>query len=220
MQSMNDNTPRRFTRLAIGLGALLALTPMTLPAAEHPPADSRWVLTDIASLDTIDPSITRLEVDGEANIGGTAGCNRYRATWDGNRYSDIGLTRKSCDEYRMRQEEAFLAALRVTVDWEMDDGRLILRDREGKRLAVMNEPLTRRYHFVCGEETIRFEVIAPERIRLTHAGGTLILEQTRSASGARYASDDDRVVFWGKGTQGRFEVDGESRECRQIPNPD
>jgi heat shock protein HslJ len=217
---MNEKTPRRLTRFAIGLGALLALTPLTLPAAPQPPADSRWVLTDIASLDSIDPSITRIEVDAEGNISGTAGCNRLHATRDKNRYSEIGVTRKHCEEYRMRQEEAFLAALRETADWEMDEGRLILRDRKGERLAVMDEPLRRRYHFVCGKETIRFEVIAPDRIRLTHAGGTLVLEQTRSASGTRYASDDGRVVFWGKGTQGRFEVDGETRECRQIPNPD
>jgi len=207
---------------AASLAALLAMTlaPMTTLAAEQPPTDSQWRLADITALDTIDPSLTHLVVDAEGNLGGNAGCNTFRRQWQDDGYAEIAVTRKMCDEDRMRQETAFLEALRQTADWTVDGRTLLLRNAEGQRLAMMLEPITRRYHFVCGEETIRFDVVGKDRIRLTHAGGTVDLNRTRAASGSRYESEDGETVFWGKGTQGRFEVGDSTRECRQIPNPD
>jgi len=205
------------TRLAALLA--LGLAPITLFAAPQPPADSQWRLASIATLDTLDPRLTTLVVDGDGNLSGMAGCNNYRRDWQGDGYAEIAVTRKMCADDRMRQETAFLDVLRQTTDWKTGDRRLVLRDAEGTRLAMMLEPITRRYHFVCGEETIRFDVVGDERIRLTHADGTLDLKRVPSASGSRYESEDGKTVFWGKGTQGRFEVNQETRECRQVPNP-
>jgi len=216
---MTRREHRRITRHLV-LAGLLALAPLSVSAADRPPADSQWRLATLPGVGTIDPSQTRLRVDAQGNLSGKAGCNTFRQDFSESGYGEIALTRKTCPEANMRQEEAFVEALRRVEDWQVEDRRLTLRDAQGERLAVLIEPATRRYHFVCGEETIRFEALDRETIRLTHAGGTLDLSRVRAASGARYESEDGQVVFWGKGTTGRFEVDGSARDCEQIPAPD
>ncbi|MFP4639545.1 MAG: META domain-containing protein [Guyparkeria sp.] len=216
----SDAATRKIRHLA-GAGILLAsLTPLALSAADRPPVDSQWRLANIVSLQNIDPTLTDLVVDADGNIGGVAACNDYRRDWDGDEYGDIAVTRKTCGEERMEQEEAFLEAVRKTVDWQVDGERLLLKDADGRNLAVMLEPITRSYHFDCEGKEISFDVIRRGQIRLFHDDQDVLMSRTESASGSRYESEDGNVVFWGKGQEGTFEVDGEKRDCRQVPNPD
>ena len=69
--------------------------------------------------------------------------------------------------------------------------------------------------FDCGDVTIaaRFE---HERVRLTIGERVLVLPQTISASGARYA--DGPTLFWNKGRDATFELDGVTRSCHP-PSP-
>lgn len=69
-----------------------------------------------------------------------------------------------------------------------------------------------RAKFACdGARTIAAEFVnaPPTRVRLTLSDGrVLTLPQAISASGARYASPDERVVFWNKGDTAFLEEGG------------
>lgn len=202
------------------LVALLGLTAAPLLfAAGTPPADSHWRLSNIATLPTIDPSLTDLMVDEQGNLSGLAGCNHYRQARRGDDYGKIVVTRKQCSDEKMRQEKAFLSALRHTQDWQMDGERLLLKDGNDRTLAMMLEPIIPTYHFDCQGEPIVFDVIRRGEIRLTHDGSTVMMNKTESDSGSRYEGVNGDIVFWGKGTQGRFTRDGTTKECRQVPGP-
>ena len=200
--------------------ALLGLTaaPLLL-AAPLPPADSHWRLSNIATLPTIDPSITDLVVDADYNLSGVAGCNHFRRAYQGDGYGQIAVTRKLCSDEKMRQEKAFLDILRQTTEWQTDEERLLLKDASGRTLAMMLEPIIPTYHFDCQGERVVFDVIRRGEIQLTHDGTTVMMSKTESASGSRYEDDSGEIVFWGKGSQGRFTRDGRSRDCQQVPAP-
>ena len=216
-KSSHRNATHRLARLSFALLGLAA-APLVL-AASMPPADSHWRLSNIANMPSIDPSITDLMVDADGNLSGIAGCNRYRQTRQADGYGEIAMTRKLCSDEKMRQEKAFLDALRHTTDWQTDEERLLLKDEEGRTLAMMLEPIVPTYHFDCQGERVVFDAIRRGEIRLTHADTTVMMSKTESASGSRYRDESGEIVFWGKGTQGRFTRDGETRECRQVPAP-
>jgi len=71
-----------------------------------------------------------------------------------------------------------------------------------------------RAHFSCdGDKAIdaTFVVGNPASVRLTLSDGrTLSLPQALSASGARYASGDESVVFWNKGDTAFIEEGGKT----------
>ena len=200
--------------------ALLGLTaaPLLL-AAPLPPADSHWRLSNIATLPTIDPSITDLVVDADHNLSGVAGCNHYRRAYQGDGYGQIAVTRKLCSDEKMRQEKAFLDILRQTTEWQTDEERLLLKDASGRTLAMMLEPIIPTYHFDCQGERVVFDVIRRGEIQLTHDGTTVMMSKTESASGSGYEDDSGAIVFWGKGSKRRFTRDGRSRDCQQVPAP-
>lgn len=204
--------------LAFGLAAGL-LAPMA-QAAPTPPSDTHWRLANVAGLDSIDPSITDLVVDTEGNISGVAGCNRYQRPLSDDGYGEIVVTRKSCSDSQMEQEAAFLQALEHTREWDTDGERLLLRDAQGRTLAMMLEPITRTYHFDCQGQSVVFDVIRRGQIRLSVDGESVLMQREESASGSRYRDEDGEMTFWGKGTEGRFTRDGETRECQQVPPPD
>lgn len=210
---------RRAAAACVAAGLMLGLASPAALAADTPPADSHWRLANIATLESIDPTITDLVVDAEGNLSGLAGCNTYRRPLGPDGYQETALTRKTCSEGKMKQEAAFLEVLRHTVDWQQDGKRLLLKGPDGRNLAVMLAPITRSYHFDCGGETIAFDVLRRGHIRLSHGDQTVLMHETASASGSRYENEDESVIFWGKGQQGTFEVDGEKRDCRQVPAP-
>ncbi|WP_410473953.1 META domain-containing protein [Guyparkeria sp. TX1] len=204
--------------LAFGLAAVL-LAPMA-QAAPTPPSDTHWRLANVAGLDSIDPSITDLVVDTEGNISGVAGCNQYQRPLSDDGYGEIAVTRKSCSDSQMEQEAAFLQALEHTREWDTDGERLLLRNAQGRTLAMMLEPITRTYHFDCQGQSVVFDVIRRGQIRLSVDDETVLMQREESASGSRYRDEDGEMTFWGKGTEGRFTRDGETRECQQVPPPD
>ncbi|MCL7744215.1 META domain-containing protein [Guyparkeria hydrothermalis] len=204
-------------RLAIALLGLAA-APL-LFAASTPPADSHWRLSNIATLPTIDPSLTDLMVDAEGNLSGVAGCNHYRQARQEDGYGEISTTRKQCSAEKMRQEKAFLNALRQTEEWQMDGERLLLKDGSSRTLAMMLEPIIPTYHFDCQGERVVFDVIRRGEIHLTHGDTTVMMTRTDSASGSHYEDESGQIIFSGKGTKGQFTRDETTLDCRQIPGP-
>lgn len=208
----------RLRRPALGL-AMALIAPLA-SAASTPPTDTHWRLANMAGVESIDPTITDLVVDAEGNLSGVAGCNRYRRPLGDDGYGEITVTRKSCPEDRMEQEAAFLRALEHTREWDTDGERLLLRDGQGRTLAMMLEPITRTYRFDCEGKSVVFDVIRRGEIRLNVDDRTVLMQRVESASGSRYRDEDGEMTFRGKGTEGRLTQDGETRECEQVPPPD
>lgn len=206
----------------IGLCLAIALGIATAPAgaAPTPPTDTHWRLGNVVGLQELDPTITDLVVDSEGNLSGIAGCNHFRRELGDDGYAATIVTRRSCSEARMRQETAFLQAIERTRDWEHDGERLLLRDAEGRTLAMMLEPITRSYHFDCEGKAVVFDVIRRGQIRLTVDDRTVLMQREESASGSRYRDKDGTITFRGRGTTGRLTRGDETRECRQVPPPD
>ncbi|TKA89099.1 META domain-containing protein [Guyparkeria sp. SB14A] len=205
---------------AIGLGLALGLVTAPANAAPTPPTDTHWRLANAVGIQSIDPTITDLVVDSEGNLSGVAGCNQYRRELGDEGYGETIVTRKSCSEAQMKQEAAFLQALEQTRHWDHDGERLLLRDAEGRTLAMMLEPITRTYHFECQGKAVVFDVIRRGQIRLTVDDQTVLMQREESASGSRYRDEDGAMTFWGKGTDGRLTQGDETRECQQVPPPD
>ena len=216
---MGSLFPARGAR-ALAFGLLAGLLVPSAQAAPTPPTDTHWRLANVAGLESIDPSITDLVVDSEGNLSGVAGCNQYRRPLGDDGYGEIALTRKSCGESAMAQEAAFVQALEHTRAWDTDGERLLLRDAQGRTLAMMLEPITRTYHFDCQGQSVVFDVIRRDQIRFSVDGETVLMQRQQSASGSRYQDENGEMTFWGKGTEGRLTRDGETRECQQVPPPD
>jgi len=211
-------SPRALRAFAFGLSVGL-FAPLA-QAEPTPPTDTHWRLANVAGLENIDPTLTDLVIDADGNLSGMAGCNRYRRPLGDEGYNEIAVTRKSCSEPKMKQEAAFLRALQHTRSWDTDGERLLLRDAQGRTLAMMLEPITRSYHFDCQGKLVTFDVIRGDQIRLTVDGETVLMRREESASGSRYRDEDGEMTFWGKGMTGRFTQAGETRECQQVAPSD
>lgn len=70
--------------------------------------------------------------------------------------------------------------------------------------------------FACDgvDVRVRFE---PDQAVLTVGDRTMVLPQALSASGARYADGD--TVFWNKGREATFALDGREYACREVRDP-
>jgi membrane-bound inhibitor of C-type lysozyme len=74
-------------------------------------------------------------------------------------------------------------------------------------------------HWQCGDQRVaaRYDPAA-QALTLIHERGQLILPQSVSASGARYA-DDNGNEFWSKGSGATLTLSGTpARECSQVQN--
>jgi heat shock protein HslJ len=103
-------------------------------------ANTRWSVTGInngkqAVVSTEQGTSVTLEFDDAGGVGGSAGCNRFRASYtiDGTSISigEAAATRKMCPESVMTQETAYLQALENSSQLRVEGERLELRDESG-----------------------------------------------------------------------------------------
>ena len=103
-------------------------------------ADTRWAVTSYnngkqAVVSTELGTSLSLEFDDAGGASGSAGCNRFRASYavDGRRISigEAAATRRMCEEAVMTQEVAFLQALERSTHLRIEGERLELRDESG-----------------------------------------------------------------------------------------
>jgi heat shock protein HslJ len=93
-----------------------------------------------------DAPVTASFVDG--NVSGSAGCNRYFASYtvDGASLTvgAVGTTVMMCPEPIMAQESAYLAALSAAASYQIVDGKLEIADADGNVLLIFHvqEPTT------------------------------------------------------------------------------
>ena len=106
-----------------------AAGPETPDAKTAPPAatdliGSAWRLESLGNGNLQAGTQPSLEFPTEGRAGGNGSCNRFNGivivAGDGIKFSALATTRKACPEAVMRQEEAYLAALREAVRYEAD----------------------------------------------------------------------------------------------------
>ena len=82
----------------------------------------------------------------DGNVAGSAGCNRYSATFevdgDSLRIGPVRATRMACPEPAgvLEQEAAFLAALEMVATWRAEGDRLQLRSADGALAIDLASP--------------------------------------------------------------------------------
>jgi heat shock protein HslJ len=78
---------------------------------------------------------------GDGQVSGSAGCNRYFGPFQSSGQSlqigPLGSSRMLCDPPAvMDQEQAYLAALQRTTQYQFENGQLVLRDADGATQAI------------------------------------------------------------------------------------
>jgi heat shock protein HslJ/membrane-bound inhibitor of C-type lysozyme len=189
-----------------------------------------WLVEDIAGQGVIDRAQSTISFDTSGRVSGSAGCNRYTgvATIESEalRFGSLATTKRACVPALMDQEQKFLSAMEGVRGYSADaNGLLQLKGANGEpllRLAPMPRealdrsgpaspgagaapPPSRTVVFVCDEGEF-FVRMSPGQVELVLSDRTLVLPQVPAASGAKY--QEGRTVFWNKGNEARFEIDG------------
>ncbi|HPF69458.1 MAG TPA: META domain-containing protein [Candidatus Krumholzibacteria bacterium] len=129
------------------LTALLAVAACggkpAVQAAGDPLADSAWSLATLPGI-ALAADVTVTLQFHEGLIGGSAGCNRYSASYEVRGDSLVlgpaGATKMLCPEPQMVAEDAFLAALARVRTFHRSGDRLELRPDAGEPLVFAAAP--------------------------------------------------------------------------------
>ena len=100
------------------------------------PLGASWSLVQINGKPVYDRRAT-LIVDKNLRGTGFGGCNTFSAAayplrQQGFLVGPIALTKRSCDKSQQEFERAFLTALRGTRNWDLVNGRLVLKGAAGE----------------------------------------------------------------------------------------
>lgn len=90
-----------------------------------------WTVVTISGAPTIADARPTMAFGFDGQVGGTSGCNQYRATFhttgDSIAIGDLASTKMACDPARNAQEQAFTLALTSVAGWRLaSDGSLEL----------------------------------------------------------------------------------------------
>lgn len=134
--------------LAYGAFAVAAATSASCsrlePAAADPLAGTAWRLAEIEGGQPL-PGITVSAEFDKGSVGGSAGCNRYGASYelDGERFrvGDIQLTLRACvePEGAMDQEQKFVRLLASAERYELTGGMLRMFEQDTETLVFRPE---------------------------------------------------------------------------------
>jgi putative lipoprotein len=100
-----------------------------------------WRLSSLGGEDAAAGVVSTLTFDDDNNISGNGGCNSFggKASFDGAKLkiADVFSTMMACEQPKMEQEAAFLAALAKTASYTVEGGTLTLLDGSGTPLATL-----------------------------------------------------------------------------------
>jgi heat shock protein HslJ/uncharacterized membrane protein len=120
-----------------------------------------WRLESLAGAGVPDGAQATLEFPSEGRANGNGSCNRFNGvvTVEGNtiRFGGLATTRKACAEAVMRQEDAYLAALREAERFELEGDALLIH------ATVRPEPL----RFSAAQATAKDPAQSIERVAAT-----------------------------------------------------
>jgi heat shock protein HslJ len=138
------------TQLRLGLAAAIALSlapavssgafaqgrpPTSAQPEKNFPFDASWTLLQAGGKQASGYRIT-LKVDSNLRGTGFSGCNNFSAAayplrQQGFAVGPIAVTKKACDSGAMGFERSFLLALRSAKQWDLVQGRLVLKTGQG-----------------------------------------------------------------------------------------
>jgi heat shock protein HslJ len=201
-------------------------------------AGSAWQVTGYnngrqAVVSLLAGSDLTLAFSADGRLSGSAGCNRYHATYSSSaqdiRIGPAGATRRTCGEPPgiMEQEARFLDALASAALWRLDGDRLELRTAggalavslaaaAGNAAATSDATSEHSLLYRCGKQSVRLSAGA-DRLQLLPDGPGFALQPVVTASGTRYiAANDERTSFWSRGERATLVVGGRNYpECQR-----
>jgi heat shock protein HslJ len=129
------------TLVLSGNGVELTYRPQASPEP-LPLVGTAWRLTSIASGTAVSSTVAGSEItagfDADGTASGSAGCNRYHATYttsDGSlSFGPFATTKMMCPDDVMTQEQAFLTAMGEVAGYSIDGSTLTLVDGAGAML--------------------------------------------------------------------------------------
>lgn len=206
-------------------------------AADTEMLTGSWRVEDVDQGGVIDNSMVTMLFEEENRIAGSTGCNQYTASLTSEnktfQVATVASTRRACVAAMAKQEQRFLAAINDAVRYEIESNTwLLIFDASNKQRlkaiqmetapkynqhdVVLDDSSTNVAYFNCnvaGEVGIRF--LDPETIELSISERLVVLERSRSASGAHYVGE--AITFWNKGTEALLTRDDKQYACRKRP---
>jgi putative lipoprotein len=142
-----NNTPTpvnlqdRDARVSVLLLRVAQQSPPERPAEAGSVKGTSWRLASLGGEDAAAGVISTLTFNDDGNINGNGGCNSFggKATFEGAKlkFGDLFSTMMACEEAKMKQEAAFLAALGKTASYAREGETLTLLDGAGVALAKL-----------------------------------------------------------------------------------
>jgi len=128
--------------LCAGIFILAACTPSAaIKGSEGMLVDQVWVLTELMNQVLVPGSSITIQFTPDGKTGGSAGCNRYTATYTASGStlmisSPLAVTRMACADDVMNQEAAYLEALSQVQMYNITGDRLTLSDAGSTSVLV------------------------------------------------------------------------------------
>ncbi len=92
---------------------------------------------------SVDGTTMSMVFDPDGTVSGNSGCNtfvgNYKRGTDTLEFGDLAQTAMACDDGIMKQEQAFLAALKQSKTYELGKGTLDLRGEDGALMVMLRE---------------------------------------------------------------------------------
>jgi heat shock protein HslJ len=114
--------------------ALMVVAPSSLA----PPVGTTWVATEVDGIVANATPPADLAFESDRRIGGSSGCNRYVAEFQGSepsvRVGSVGGTLRTCEPPLMEQEHRFINALEFTTTFHVEGDTMLFKDRRGRVL--------------------------------------------------------------------------------------
>lgn len=123
--------------LSLTTSAALADQPDTSAAVKG----TSWRLSGLGGEEVAAGVVSTLTFNEDGNISGNGGCNSFggKVSFDGAKLKigDVFSTKMACQQPKMKQEAAFLAALAKAASYTVKDGTLTLLDGSGTAVATL-----------------------------------------------------------------------------------
>ncbi|NGO52155.1 META domain-containing protein [Allomesorhizobium camelthorni] len=127
--------------LSVLLVRVAEKSPPENPAEAGSIKGTAWRLSSLGGEDAAASVVSTLTFNDDNNISGNGGCNSFggKASFDGVKlkFSDVFSTMMACEQPKMEQEAAFLAALAKAASYTVEGGTLTLRDGSGTAVATL-----------------------------------------------------------------------------------
>ncbi|WP_378943407.1 YbaY family lipoprotein [Mesorhizobium sp. ANAO-SY3R2] len=105
--------------------------------------DREWVAEEIGGAAVLDEPVSTLRIATDGKVTGRGACNNFfgsaTATAGTIKFGQMGSTQMACEPSVMDQERKFHDALENAATYRIDNGKLILVDKDGKDIVLFGD---------------------------------------------------------------------------------